>query len=85
MSIGRKIGRFLVVLGCGLIGFFVLTDLARQANFGTLFIGAMILIGGIFLMVSNPNPEQHQAPRFRTLNKILQKDEKQQQQRKEKK
>ena len=78
MSTGRKIGRFLVALGSGLIAFFVLTDLARQVNYGALLIGAIILIGGIFLMVSNPNPEPHQAPRFRTLNKILQKEEKQQ-------
>jgi hypothetical protein len=84
VNTGRKIGKFLVVLGSGLIAFFVLTDLARQVNFGTLFIGTLILIGGIFLIVTNPNPEAHKAPRFRTLNKLMQKDEKQHQQKEKK-
>jgi uncharacterized membrane protein HdeD (DUF308 family) len=77
VNTGRKIGRFLVVLGVGLIGFFVLTDLARQVNFGALLFGAILMIVGIFLIISNPNPEPHQAPRFRALNKILQKEDKQ--------
>ncbi len=76
MSFSRRIGIFLVIIGLGLIGYFVLSDLARQASFGSLVLGSIALIGGIALLVSNPGPEPHPNPRFRTLNKIMKRDEK---------
>ena len=75
MKTGHRIGTFLVLLGLGLIGYFVITDLALQPSFGVLIIGALILIAGISTMVTNPNPEPHPNPRFRTLNKIMKRDE----------
>jgi hypothetical protein len=75
MSFFRRIGIFLIMLGLGLIGYFVFTDLAHQASFGILVIGAIALIGGIAIQVGNPVPEAHPNPRFRTLNKIIKRDD----------
>ena len=75
MSFARRIGTFLLIVGLGLIGYFVFTDLARQASYGSLVIGAITLIAGIVILVSNPAPEPHPNPRFRTLNKIMKRDD----------
>jgi hypothetical protein len=75
MSFARRIGTFLIMLGLGLIGYFVFSDLARQVSFGSLIVGAIALIGGIAVLIGNPNPEPHPNPRFRTLNKIMKRDD----------
>jgi len=75
MNFGRRIGTFLIIIGLGLIGYFVFTDLARQASYGSLVIGAIALIGGIVVLAGNPAPEPHPKPRFRTLNKIMNRDD----------
>jgi hypothetical protein len=74
MSAARRIGIFLILVGFGLIGFFVFSDLASQPSFGTLAIGTLALVAGIAIMVTNPAPEPHPSPRFRTLNKIMKRD-----------
>lgn len=76
MSLARRIGIFLVIVGAGLIAYFVLTDLALQASYASLVFGTIILVGGISMLVTNPAPEPHPNPRFRTLNKIMKRDEK---------
>jgi len=75
MSVARRIGRFLVVVGLGLIGFFVLSDIAQQVNFNFLVIGFFVFAFGIFLIITNPPPEATPNPRFKSLNKILKREE----------
>ncbi len=75
MSITRRIGRFLIILGLGIIGFFVLTDLGQQANLNLLLVGAIIFILGIMILVTNPGPERPPSPHFRTLRKVMKKEE----------
>lgn len=76
MSVSRRLGIFLIIIGIGLIGYFVLTDLAQQAGYSSLLIGTLTLLGGIALLIANPGPEPHPNPRFRSLNKVMKKDEK---------
>ena len=72
----RRIGRFFILLGAGIIGFFVLSDLAKQPNMGLLLIGGGILIVGILFLVTNPAPEAPPDPHFRTLKRAVKKEEK---------
>lgn len=76
MNVARRIGTFLIIIGAGLIAFFVLSDLALNASYGSLLIGTILLVGGISMVVSNPTPDTHPNPRFRTLKKIMNRDEK---------
>ena len=76
MSVMRRIGRFFILLGAGIIGFFVLSDLAKQPNMGLLLIGGGILIVGILFLVTNPAPEAPPDPHFRTLKRAVKKEEK---------
>ena len=75
MSFSRRLGKFLIIVGVGLIGYFVLTDLAQQAVYASLLIGTLMLIGGIVILIANPAPEPQPNPRFRSLNKIMKRDE----------
>lgn len=75
MSLSRRLGIFLIMVGGGLIAYFVLTDLAQQAGYGSLLIGTLVLLGGIAILIANPGPEPHSNPRFRSLNKVLKRDE----------
>lgn len=63
------------MLGAGIIGFFVLTDLAQQANMEVLLVGGGILILGILILVTNPAPEAPPDPHFRTLRRTVKKEE----------
>ncbi len=76
MSVTRRIGRFLIILGLGIIGFFVLSDLGQQANLTLLLVGAIILILGIMILVTNPGPEHPPSPHFRTLKRVMKREEK---------
>jgi hypothetical protein len=75
LSTARRIGRFLVIIGLGLIGLFVLSDMAQFVNYNFLVIGALVFGIGIFLIITSPKPEPTPNPRFRSLNKILKKEE----------
>jgi hypothetical protein len=76
LSTARRIGRFLVVVGLGLIGMFVLSDMAQLVNYNFLVIGGLVFGVGIFLIITSPAPEATPNPRFRSLNKIMKKEEK---------
>ncbi len=75
MSTTRRIGRFFIVLGLGIIGFFILSDLAQQANLAVLLIGGGIFILGIMILVTNPGPEQTPHQHFRTLRRVVNREE----------
>ncbi len=65
----------MLIIGIGMIGFFVLTDMARMVNYNFLVIGTIMFLMGILLIITSPAPEPPPNPRFRSLNKILKKDE----------
>ncbi len=75
MSITHRIGRFLIIVGLGIIGFFVLSDLAQQADLTVLVVGGIILILGIMILVTNPGPEHPPSPHFRTLRRVMKREE----------
>ncbi len=75
MSVTRRIGRFLIIVGLGIIGYFVLSDLAQQANLTLLVVGGIILILGIMILVTNPGPEHPPSPHFRTLRRVMKREE----------
>ncbi len=75
MSVTRRIARFLIILGLGIIGFFVLSDLGQQANLTLLFIGAIIFFLGIMILVTNPGPEHPPSQHFRTLRRVMKREE----------
>ncbi len=76
MSVTRRIARFLILLGLGIIGFFILSDMAQQANLTLLLVGGVIFIIGVLILVTNPGPEHPPSPRFRTLRRSIKKEEK---------
>jgi len=75
MNAARRIGRFFVLLGVGIIGFFVLSDLAQQANMELLLVGGGILVLGILILITNPAPEAPPDPHFRTLKRAMKREE----------
>jgi predicted membrane channel-forming protein YqfA (hemolysin III family) len=72
----RRIGRFFIILGIGVIGFYILSDLAQQANLTVLLIGGGIFTLGIMILVTNPGPERPPNPHFRTLRRVVKREEK---------
>ncbi len=76
MSTTRRIARFLILLGLGIIGFFVLSDLAQQANLTVLLIGGGLFFLGVMILVTNPGPEHPPSPHFRTLKRVMRREEK---------
>jgi len=75
MSVTRRIGRFFIVLGIGIIGFFILSDLAQQANLVLLLVGGAIFLFGVMILVTNPGPEPPPSPHFRTLKRVTKREE----------
>lgn len=65
----NRIGTFFALLGLGMIGLFVLSDMARTPSCNYLVIGAVFLILGIILWLRNPAPPPQETSRFRILRK----------------
>ncbi len=75
MSTARRIGRFFIIVGLGIIGFFVLSDLAQQANITLLLIGGGIFFLGVMIQITNPGPEKPSHAHFRTLRRVVKREE----------
>ena len=52
----NRIGKFLLLIGMGLIFLFLLSDIARSPDFNLLILGGLVSIAGILLIWSNPPP-----------------------------
>jgi hypothetical protein len=64
----QRIGTFCIVVGAALIGYFILTDLADQPQFGFFFMGVLGVLIGIALWWNTPSlPSEKKAERFRLL------------------
>jgi hypothetical protein len=69
MSSWRKAGGFFIGLGIFFLILFVISDSARQPDFGLLAGGfGCIMLGGFFL-ATHPAPEPPPSPRFRIVKR----------------
>ena len=64
MTLGNRIGVFLILLGIAFIGLFILSDVASAPEVGLLAAGTLILLVGIYLFWKNPNPDPAPSGRF---------------------
>jgi hypothetical protein len=63
----NRIGTFFILLGIGLIGLFVLSDMAKSPTCGFLIFGFFSLGLGIFMWIRDPFPPAQPSGRFRIL------------------
>jgi len=71
----RRIGRFLLVLGIGLIGLFGFSDVAQEPRYNLFFWGLVAAVVGL-IMIQRNKPEQVDSGRFRILKNFRKKKEK---------
>jgi hypothetical protein len=72
----NRIGTFFILIGLGLIGLFILSDIAESPTCNYLVIGAVLLALGIFLWFKDPRPPSEPTGRFSLLRKSKTKDKK---------
>lgn len=70
MSFVNRIGTFFILLGIGLIGLFILSDIAQAPTCNFLIVGAILLIVGLALWFRNPAPKGPPPERFRILKSL---------------
>jgi hypothetical protein len=70
-----RIGTFFLMVGFGLIGFFVFSDAARQVSFNYLCWGLIILILGMFFRAQYRKSVKASA-RFSLVRKLMPKSKK---------
>jgi hypothetical protein len=61
----NRIGTFFILLGLGLLGLFILSDIADAPSCNFLVFGAILLGIGIFLWLKDPAPPPQPSGRFR--------------------
>jgi predicted lipid-binding transport protein (Tim44 family) len=69
MELANRVSTFIIVMGVALIGLFVLSIIAHDAQFILLLIGMILIAVAVFINVRFPMPEKPQAERFRLLKK----------------
>ena len=69
MSSWRKAGGFFIGLGIFLLILFVLSDSARQPEFGLLVGGFGCMAVGSFFIATHPAPEPPPSTRFRIMKR----------------
>jgi hypothetical protein len=69
MSSWRKAGGFFIALGIFLLALFVISDSARQPDFGLLAGGFGCIVLGGFMLATHPAPEPPPSPRFRIIKR----------------
>ncbi len=72
----NRVGTFFAVLGVGLIGLFLLSDITDAPTCSYLLIGAVFLVLGIILWLRDPAPPPQETGRFRILRKSEKKQDK---------
>ncbi|MEA4906338.1 MAG: hypothetical protein GYA17_15475 [Chloroflexi bacterium] len=69
MWLFRRIGTFFILLGVGLIGLFIFSDVADTPTCNLLLYGIGAILVGTFLLWTNPPPPPDPTNRFRLLKK----------------
>ena len=69
MSSWRKAGGFFIGLGIFFLILFVISDSARQPDFGLLAGGFGCIVLGGFFLATHPAPEPPPSPRFRIVKR----------------
>ncbi len=72
----NRIGTFFFFIGLGLIGLFILSDIAKTPTCNFLIFGAISLGLGIILWLRDPAPPPQETGRFRILRSGGKKQEK---------
>ena len=72
----NRVGTFFAVLGIGLIGLYVLSDISGSPTYNYLAIGALFLGLGIFMWLRDPAPPPKETGRFRVLRSAGKKQDK---------
>ncbi len=72
----NRLGNFFILLGLGVIGYFVLTDIAKTPACDVLIIGVILVGLGIVLWLRNPGPPPQETGRFRILRSSGKKQDK---------
>ena len=65
----NRVGTFFILLGLGLIGLFVLSDIAKTPTCNLLIFGGISLAFGIFLWFRDPAKPGPPPERFRILRR----------------
>ncbi len=66
-KMSSRVGTFFIWIGLGLIGLFVLSDIAREPVCNLLAFGAIFLVLGIGLWLRGPSRPKQETGRFRVL------------------
>jgi hypothetical protein len=69
MELANRVSTFIIVMGVALIGLFVLSIIAHDAQFILLLVGLVLLAVAGFISYRFPMPEKPQAERFRLVKK----------------
>ncbi len=72
----NRVGTFFILLGLGLIGLYILSDIAKVPSCNLLVFGGIALALGVFLWLRDPIKPGPPANRFRLLRGMNKKQEK---------
>jgi hypothetical protein len=72
-----RLGRFVVVVGVGLLFLFVLSEVAQTPRFDLFFIGLLMFIGGIMIIRRyRGDGGGGESQRFRFVRRLFSRDKK---------
>ncbi|RPJ50730.1 MAG: hypothetical protein EHM21_04340 [Chloroflexi bacterium] len=72
----NRIGTFFVWIGFGLIGLFVVSDIAHTPVCGFLIFGVLFVSAGVYLWMRDPFPKPQPTGRFRLFRSAKKQDKK---------
>lgn len=72
----RRIGKFIGLIGGGLVALFLLSDMGGQANYKWLFLGLAGLVLCFVILRANPGEPAPPSGRFRIIREMKEKSSK---------
>jgi hypothetical protein len=70
----RRIAYYLLIMGAGFVGWFILSDIAGSPDWVILLLGGAGLLVGFLMLASVPNAPPTTGPRFRLLRRVMQRE-----------
>ncbi|MBN1230990.1 MAG: hypothetical protein JXA19_03890 [Anaerolineales bacterium] len=70
----RKIGLYFILFGGGLVGLFLISDMAATPEYKLLLSGALLMVLGIYFFSRN-KPDKKDSQRFRLVRSLGRKKE----------